>query len=101
MFDPDRKPERPSRTTNIAVAVMLTVFAIPVLLVAGCFPAVLLTAIVPNNTAVMATIAGLAIALCAGLAYHAGTPGYRIGFIIAAIEIVLFCGWLFWFSPFR
>ncbi len=97
MLDPDRTPKPTSLTANIVAAVLLTLFAIPVLLVAGCVPTMILVWITPKPTFVIGGVCVLAVAACAALAFHAETPGHRIGFIVGAIEVVLFCAWLLFF----
>lgn len=92
MLDPDRDPHRDHKGwgANIVAAVLLTVLAIPVLVVATCIPAGLIMVAIPIPGLVIGVIVAAAAALCAALAYHAEYPGKRIGFIIAALEIVAF-----------
>lgn len=90
MLDPDREPKPTSLTANIVAAVLLTIFALPVLLIAGCIPALILEGILPNPTLAIGGVFILAVGICAALAYRAQIAGYRIGFILAAVEVVLF-----------
>lgn len=90
MLDPDRTPKPTSLTANIVAAVLLTIFALPVLLVAGCFPAMILSVIHRDMKFVVGGVCVLAIGVCAVFAHRAPSAGYRIGFIIAAIEVALF-----------
>ena len=89
MLDPDRRQRKKSEGigANIAAAVLLTVVAIPLLLLATCVPVGFILVAVPYPEPVIGGILALATVLSAALAWHADTPGKRIGFIIAAIEI--------------
>lgn len=89
MLDPNRNPEPPSRTANIVAAVLLTIFALPILATAGCFPFMILSAVVPDIRIAVVILFVLALAFCGALAYHAQAPGYRVGFIIAAAEVAI------------
>ncbi|GAA0575223.1 hypothetical protein [Rhizomicrobium electricum] len=95
MLDPDRTPKPTSLTANIVAAVLLTIFAVPVLLIAGCIPTMILAWIVPNPAIAIGGVCFLGVCGCAALAYHAESTGYRIGFIVAAVEVVLFGIYLF------
>ena len=92
MLDPDREPHRDDKGwgANIVAAVLLTVLAIPVLVIATCVPASLMMIAIPIPAVVIGVLIAAAAALCAALAYHAEYPGKRIGFIIAALEIIGF-----------
>jgi hypothetical protein len=97
MLDPDRTPKPTSLTANIVAAVILTIFAIPVLLIAGCIPTMILAWIVPRPEFAVGGVCILAVAGCAALAHRAESTGYRIGFIIGAIEVVLFALYLLFY----
>jgi hypothetical protein len=100
MLDPSREPRKDDKGwgANIAAAVLLTVLALPVLVVATCVPASLIMIAIPIPAVVIGVIVAAASALCAALAYHAEYPGKRVGFIIAALEIIGFGAYLliFW-----
>jgi hypothetical protein len=92
MLDPGHEPPKDKKGlgTNIVAAVLLTILAIPVLFIATCVPAGLIMVAIPYPTLVIGVIVAASAAFCAALAYHAEYPGKRIGFIVAAIEIVAF-----------
>lgn len=95
MLDPNHEPEPTNLTANIVAAVLLTIFAIPVLLIAGCIPTVILGLIVPDPAFAIGGVCFLAVCGCTAIAYHAESTGIRIGSIVAAVETVLFGLYLF------
>ena len=96
MLDPDRPPRNNDRglAANVIAAVVLTILAVPMLVFASCIPVVAVNAVVSDIRLAVGIVAILALAICVFLAYHADIPGLRIGYIMAAIEVVAFAAWL-------